>query len=649
MKQAIVKKFILLIGLFSSSVSFSREYPLDPQISPCEDFYQYVCHQVIHHFTLPKNRNRYVFSFSDLNEKMLTVKKNYLRRLTKRKPNNKMEINLKNYYLAAINRNARKKEEYQIIFATKKQLSQIQTKKAFLNTAGQNVLKIPAFSFLSLHANLTNQQNNAYNDVTFDIPLLSLPENSYYQNKPLLDEYLTIITDFFKILGSKNPLKQAQIVLTFETQLAQHYPEPSVLRTRYVQPFTLTRQQLRSLTNLCLNDVLTQIPPHTVIRDLVGFEVLTWLNTYLSRVDLDTLKTLALFYQLFPLIDASYPQFYQRKFNFTHKYLGGPLKRPSLQERATVQTMNDFTMEIDAILLPQLFPHFPKHKIQALVLKIRDNLLEQLTQNEWLSYNAKQAALQKIKTLKWYLVAPDNEIAWNFNPQIDYHRQQPIHNSWRLKQALFDFDLTQLKDKVDNQRWWMGPLSVNAYYEPAFNRLVLPIGILQPPFYDDHLSEKINLGAIGVILGHEMGHAVDDQGSCYNAQGLLKPWMSKADQQEFKRRTAKLITLFDQIGHNGQYTLGENIGDLVGITTAYLTLQTLNPSHEEIQAFFQKYACLWCEVERPASRLRRLKTDPHALGEARVNQQLKLQPGFQKAFNCQNNEPMACKEVIKIW
>ncbi len=198
-----------------------------------------------------------------------------------------------------------------------------------------------------------------------------------------------------------------------------------------------------------------------------------------------------------------------------------------------------------------------------------------------------------------------------------------------------------------------GPLTVNAGYSPSDNKFMMPIGILQYPFFDREGSLLENLGAVGVVIGHELGHGIDDQGSKYDENGELRDWMSSADLENLSSRGQKMIDQFDKIGHNGQNTLGENIADLVGITFAYRAAFP-NPSlasTKDKQTFFISYARLWCNVTRPGAEEEKLKTDPHSLGWARINEQVKHQKGFAEAFSCKPGDPMTLPESerITIW
>jgi putative endopeptidase len=314
--------------------------------------------------------------------------------------------------------------------------------------------------------------------------------------------------------------------------------------------------------------------------------------------------------------------------------------------------MNQFTMELDAELLPLLFPDFPEEQFRQMVEKIRTSLIAGLEANTWLSPEGKAAAIKKMQVARLMVVKPRNVDEWNFNPEADYDATKPLANSQLLRKKTIEKELSELKDARKRNRWLMGPLTVNAYYVPMDNTFVLPIGILQYPLYDPSLPETVNLAAIGTIIGHELGHGIDDKGAKYDEEGRFKNWMSEKDLSEFKKRGESFVARFDKIGHNGKLTLGENIGDHVGLTAAYRA--AFSAGKGSVQAkkdFFIQYGRAWCQVIRPKFKDMLLKTDPHALGHARVNEQVKNLPGFQEAFACTTKDKLylSPKDQIHVW
>lgn len=316
--------------------------------------------------------------------------------------------------------------------------------------------------------------------------------------------------------------------------------------------------------------------------------------------------------------------------------------------------MHSYTKEIDAILMPRIFPDFPKEKFIALAEDIRKSILRSLENNTWLSKEAKAEAIKKIRLAKLQLVSPNNDKEWDFLPDAKYDSEKYLANGKKYSTLLQEKTLKEFREPNDPNRWGMGPLTVNAYYEASYNKFVMPIGILQYPFYDPRLSIDENYAAVGTVIGHELGHGVDDQGSRYDSDGKQRLWMTMKDLAEFSKRTELLVGQFEAAKHNGKLTLGENIGDLVGLTASY-GAAAQDPeflrSSERQRAFFVAYARLWCEVKRPKLIETFLKTNPHSLGVARVNEQVKQQTAFKEAFQCKESDPMVLPKdkLVRIW
>ncbi len=638
----------------SSAIPVRREFPVNATINPCDNFYEYACSPVISSFELRADRSRHTFSFSDADERLLDFKKQYFKDLAQKQPESVMEEEVKNSYLACMNQEGRKQEELAYVAATKEKLGKITTREEFIDMIAGNITNSSELSFVGFAAGMPNLDRPEYNDLLFSVGLMSLPERSYYENEELVKELKEIIEQFFVTIGETAPKEKAELVFGFERELAGIYPTPPEIDDRVFSRTEISREKLiKDFPNLKLEKFLSAIPGQVVIRDIVGVDTMAFINRKLETALLEELKSVYLYFQLKSIMDDAYPEFYNKKFEFNKKYLGGPNQRSDRQERCTQLVMGSFEKEVDYILLPKLFPNFPKEKFIRSIEKIRVSLIEQLQNNNWLSVGTKEEAIRKMRKAKLALVSPNNEEEWDFNPRGSYTTDAPIANSHKLDQLLLEKGLRELQGPINTNRWGMGPLTVNAYYDPSYNKILFPVGILQHPFYDASEPEEVNLGAIGVIIGHELGHAIDNHGNGYNADGVLKPWMSDGDKKIFGDKTQYLINQFNKIGHNGEFTLGENIGDLVGLTTAYRTAFPADKEHDQElkRKFFLQYARAWCSIEREGFTARRLKTDPHSLEWARTNEQVKHQPGFQEAYNCKPGDPMVLPEGerIRVW
>lgn len=636
----------------SSEIPAKREFPTNEKINPCENFYDYACSSVINSFQLREDRSSHTFAFNDSSERLLDYKKKYFEALSKSNAKSSREASLKTFYGACMDEKARATEEKNRVKANLSKMDSLKTREQVIRYFAQQI-RSGDFSPVEFGA-IPNHDEPLMKDLYLDISLMTLPERSYYSKKDVVEDFRQLLVMFYNSIGIKDAEKLATAVVKFETEFAQIYPLPEEFRELTSSRTGITKAELaKQFPNFALNDFLKKIPAKTHIRHFIPKAMESW-NQSLATLDLETLKALYLFHTLNDELDDAYPEFFQKKFDFAKKHLGGPATRPVRDERCTKLVMGRFAKELDAILLPKMFPNFPEQRVRNLAERIRGSLVKSLNENNWLSPEAKLAAVEKIKTAYLMLVRPLNDRQWDFNPVLSYSKTLPIENLRRLNQAAGEKALAEFGKKQPKDRWQMGPLTVNAYYQPSYNQFVLPIGILQPPFFDPNESDEVNLAALGTVIGHELGHSIDDKGSKYDSKGQLKAWMNEKDLAGFAQRSAPLVTQFSKIGHNGNLTLGENIGDFVGLTSSYRAAfkdsQKIFPI-EEKKKFFLQYARLWCQVERPKFSEMRLKQDPHSLGFARTNEQVKLQPGFQEAFGCKKGAPMTLDsdKRIQIW
>jgi putative endopeptidase len=629
-----------------------REFPIDASVNPCTDMYQYACNKVIAGFHLRDDRSSHTFSFNDSFERILYAKKKFLKNVTSldEKAENALSPHLRTIhdtFAACMNEDASKLEEPRLVNAQIQEISQIHDRGALLQLLSDRI-DSPYQSFVGLDSE-PNQDNPLRKDALLDSELMTLPERSYYDKPEVMKDFEGVVTEFFRSNHLENPEARARAVVAFESDFAHHYPLPVEFRQRSAERNPISRKQLLSkYPNLRLARVLKRIPAATKFRNLEP-ETLEFLNTQLGKAPLETLKDFLIYHSARGFMDDAYPTFFKTDFEMRRKDLGGPEKRPDREERCTRMVMNNFGREIDAEMLPIFFPNFPSEKVVQLAEKIRASIIKGLTENKWLSSKSRAGAIRKMSKAQLLLVKPQTDDEWDFTPPARYNPSARYANMLQLRKLLIEKEIREYGENRNRRRWLMGPLTINAYYMPMDNTFVLPNGILQYPFYDPNLPEQTNLAAIGSVIGHELGHGIDDKGAKYDELGKLHTWMSPKDIKEFERRGGQFIARFEAIGHNGKLTLGENIADHMGLT---FSSQAAAPmTLEEEKAFFTQYARAWCQVVRPGYRAMLLKTDPHAMGEARVNQQVRQQPGFQEAFACKPGDAMwvAPEDRIKIW
>ena len=627
-----------------------RAFPVDPTVNPCEDLYGYACNKAVAAFELPEDRSYYIFSFKDSEERLLQKKISFLQNLAQEKKRSSRSEDLHKVYQACMDPKAGAKEERSFIEKSLKDLQSLKSRTAFLDYLGTK-RRLGQESLVGLFKSADQDQPDRAG-IAFYTGLLSLPEPGYYEKKDLVKDFAKLLSHFYQELGYENPKEAAKKALEFEQDFAKHYPLPHEQRDLYHQKTSISREDLvKNYPSFRFSEDLKNIPKKTVIRHIMP-KTYAYAEKLLATTPLQVLKDVYLYHALASEMDDGYPTFFAKAFQFKHQYLGGPAKRPPRDERCAKYVMHAYEKELDAELWQKVFPQFPEKKIIALAEKVRGEILKGLKANQWLSPQGKKGAIAKITAAKLHLVAPTREKDWDFNPKVVLSESKKIQNELNLREALVQKMYRELKTPRNRNEWSMGPLTVNAYYSGSDNKYVMPVGILQYPFYDQSLPQHVNLGAVGMVVGHELGHAIDDKGSRYDAKGRLNPWLSKEDLAAFKMRGAQFVKQFDKIGHNGELTLGENIGDLVGLTFAYqAAFGSGQKTKAAQQEFFVQYARLWCGVYRDSYKELYLKTNPHALNIARVNEQVKHQKGFYEAFACKKGDALYLpeKERMVIW
>ena len=308
----------------SSAIPDKREYPVDNSINPCVNFYDYACNSVINSFELREDRSRHVFAFDDTEERLLEAKKEYFSTLAKKTSKSgivekindcfdwfkepalevKIEKEIKNYYLACMNKESREKEEKAFVKQAKDRLEKVTTREEFISMVAENITNPAQLSFIGFNATEPNLDRPAYNDLIFDTYLMSLPEKSYYENKELTTDLKALIEQFFIIIGDKSPKQTANLVFDFEKELAQNYPTPPVVQERLYSRTEISREELiKNYPCLKLEKFLSHIPKHVVIRNIIGNNTMEFLNKKLETASLEELKSVFLYFQLKSIMD----------------------------------------------------------------------------------------------------------------------------------------------------------------------------------------------------------------------------------------------------------------------------------------------------------------------------------------------------------
>lgn len=638
----------------SSKIPEKREFPLNEAINPCEDFHKYVCSKAEASFKLRDDRSIHQFAFSDSRERLLEVKKKFMRELPLQKNLDPRTQQIRDVYVSCMNAPEKAKEEKSLVIKFTKEINALNSTEELVRYSNTYIHR-GLGNLLSLWATNNLDDSNKM-DAMLYTSLMQLPDHKYYEQNDLMKEYEKFLQAFFKEiypqLSKKETLAKAQSLISLEQDFIKTYPNAAARRQRWSEKRVSSQEDLiKKYPQLQLGLILNKIPETTLVNTPIP-EALEFVNAELKVRPLQVWKDLFLYRALQDQMDDAYQKFFKMGFNFEQKFFGGPQKRPDRQERCTNLVTGYFMKEMDAALVDKVFPNFDEAKITEVSNRIRQSIIDGLNSNKWLSKDGKKEALAKIQTARLQLVKPHTDKEWDFVPLKTYKANHYIENFITYNEARWEKNLQELREPANKDSWGMGPLTVNAYYSGSENKFVLPIGILQYPFYDKDGSVIENLGAVGTVIGHELGHSIDDNGSKYDSQGRLKQWMTTKDIMEFNLRGQKLIDQFARAEHDGKLTLGENVADLVGLTFSYnAAFPKGQGSTEDKKKFFTAYGRLWCSSVRPEYDKMMRKTDSHSAGWARINEQVKHQPGFAETFQCKEGDKMTLpgSERVQIW
>ncbi|MGL5040470.1 MAG: M13 family metallopeptidase [Aeromonas sp.] len=498
---------------------------------------------------------------------------------------------------------------------------------------------------------------------------LGLPDRDYYlkqdpQSQALRQKYQQHITTMLTRLGETDPSGKATRILALETQLANIQWDNVALRDRE-----------RNYNKHNVND-LTRMTPHVdwqAYRDAAGIaaqpQLIIGQPSYLSALDNVMAKTPIADWQAYLkwqlLTDyASYldSQTDQANFAFYGTTLSGTPKQRANWERA-LGVLNEHLGEaVGQLYVARYFPPAAKAKMEQLVENLRTAYGQSIKELDWMSATTKAQALDKLSKFRPKIGYPDK---WKDYSAITIKPNDLVGNLLRAQAFEYADDLAQLGKPVNRDEWHMSPQTVNAYYNPSNNEIVFPAAILQPPFFDLTADDAVNYGAIGGVIGHEMGHGFDDQGAKSDGDGMMRDWWTPQDLKEFRFRTSRLVAQYNRFEPirgqfvNGQFTLGENIGDLGGLTIAYKAYQlSLDGKAAPVldgftgeQRFFLGWAQVWKGMYRPELMQMLLRSDPHSPPEYRVNGVVPNIPAFYKAFNIQPTDKLYLSpdKRVKIW
>lgn len=501
---------------------------------------------------------------------------------------------------------------------------------------------------------------------------MGLPEKEYYLGEDMQsirDEYKKHITNMFMLMGEKpaDATKHAEQAFNIEKQLADSslsavesrdleriYNKKSVQELSVIVPNFDWKKYFTAVGTPGVTEVIVDNPAY-----LVQF------NKLIRSESSEAWQSYFRWHFVHLIAGKMHKEVADENFRFWGTVLSGQTAQQPRWKQVMRSTEGALGEALGQLYVQRNFSEEAKNRVNVMV----DNLIAayeaRIQTREWMSPATKTQATEKLHKIMRKLAFPDK---WRSYAGLNVDRKSYVRNF--LNSNMFDakFLLGKFGKPVDKMEWGMTPATINAYYNPSYNEIVFPAAIMQPPFFDPKADDAVNYGAMGAVIGHELTHGFDDQGSMFDGDGNMQNWWTDDDRAKFEAKTKMLVGQFNKfvvidstgLTVNGELTLGENIADLGGLTISYYAFQMAqqkNPQPKTIdgftanQRFFISWAQAWRNSQRPKALTMMVKTNPHSPARFRVVGPLSNMKEFYEAFDVKQGDKMwrAPEERVEIW
>ena len=683
--NTIKKNLICALTLSSLTVGFTQEKSketiginleyMDKSVKPSDDFFRFVNGKWLDKNEIPADRTRWG-SFDELRKKTDDDMKVILNEALQNpaytnETDQGKALNLYRSIMDTVSRNKlgiKPLEPYLKKINAVKNVSDLKKLLIEMETQG-------GIGFFGVGVS-TDAKNSNRNVVNVGLGNLGLPDRDYYvsdekDSKEKREKYHAHIIKMMSYLGEKPAQAKASADKILALEIAMATPRLDRVerrdRRKTYNPMTVT--ELQKLTpTINWAEYLKGVGLPVVDTLIVSQpKYMTALETIFKENKVEDWKAYMRWTLLNRSAGALSTEIGNANWEFFGKTLTGAVKQRPLDERA-LQTVNgSFGEALGKIYVEKKFPPEAKEKARKMIDNVFLAFENRINNLPWMAPSTRANAIAKLKKFNVKIGYPDK---WKDYSKITIISPKDggtyFENSKRITKWRNDENFAKLGKPVDKTEWGMSPQTVNAYYSPSFNEIVFPAAILQPPFYDYRADEAVNYGGIGAVIGHEISHGFDDSGSRYNADGNLVNWWSDEDLKQFTELGGALADQYSQLEPlpgifvDGKFTLGENIGDLGGVSAALDGLKihlkaTGNPGlidgFTPEQRFFISWATIWRSKARDEAIKNLVKTDTHSPGQYRAYVPLQNVDAFYEAFNIKPGDGMYLSEDkrVRIW
>ncbi len=641
---------------------------IDKTVDPCTDFYQYACGNWRKNNPIPPDQARWG-TFNQLGERNNYLLYTELKQAADA-PKSAMQKQYGTFFAACMNVDQANALGAKPVEPTLAAIDALSSKDQIAGFLGSK--KYIGGGFFAFGAE-QDEKDSSKQIAELHQAGLTLPDRDYYlatdeRSVKIRSQYHDYLVTVFKLLGDDEAKAEteAKSVTDIETALAKG----SMARVDMRDPDKVYHPMPAADLNQLTSDFQWKAyfagvqPPAFSTVNVAQPEYLKTMAAVIADQPLSSLKSYLRLHALDGVAQYLSSPFDQASFNFFNKTLRGQAVEQARWKRCTALTDRQFGEAVGQDWVKQNFPPQDKASMETLVANLKQAWGADIEQLPWMSAATKQQAQDKLALFRDKVGYPDH---WRDYSAVQVTPNDFVADLHNAEVFNYDYEVNHIGKPVNEKEWGMTPPTVNAYYNPPMNDINFPAGILQPPFYSQSADPGVNYGAIGVVIGHEMTHGFDDEGSQYDGHGNVRNWFTPADKAKFDTMTsceAKEYGNFEPVPGqklNGKLTLGENTADNGGIRIAYGALQKVLSEESEAertkkiggysedQRFFIAFAQVWCSNQTDAYERVAAKTDPHSPGEFRTNGTVQNFEQFGKAFGCHTGQPMMPANACHVW